>query len=203
MTRRARAATLALTACAVLAVAVVAVAVVGRAAIGANGPASGPLDTGSDVTATGFAVDPGEPFSYGYLFLRNPSAATIVLDRVELVGSTPGLHVLGMLVISLRHATQGVAATSRGFPPSVPTPYPYRPLAGSTLAPSQDPLDTLDVQVGLKVDNDGDYFVREIAVDYHIGHQDYRKVVPYALHFCAPLDERAHSCASDARAPST
>jgi hypothetical protein len=144
-------------------------------------PSDGPLDQwGEPLQSIGMPADVGRAYSYGTLYVVNHAWEPVVIRRVELVGASPGLELLGaQLVVG---STAGVGADF-GFPPS--TGQTGIAAAGAAV-PSEEPGQII---VGFTVAHEGVFTSSAVAISYTLGGRTYRDTFPVSLRVCAPRRE--------------
>lgn len=148
----------------------------------------GPLQRPTPVNSLGFPVDVGSPFTFGLATVTNPSGDVAVLDRLELVGRSPGLGLIAARVLPIREAPgQTLVANSDRWPPPELADVPLYPLRGWRFRPSEmSPAHDINLVLGLRVSSPGEFSFDAIALHYQIANGRYRAVLPYRLRVCAP-----------------
>lgn len=125
----------------------------------------------------GMPADVGQAYSHGTLYVVNRASEPLVIRRVELVGASPGLELLGARFVA--GSTAGVG-TDFGFPPS----------AGRTgiaaVGAAVPPNEPGQIIVGFAVASEGVFTSSAVAISYTLGGRLYRDVVPVSLRVCAP-----------------
>jgi len=184
MTRLALPGAVALAALAAGAAIVLALLLRNRAADLAPGPLACP--DACPRLALAFPVDVHRPFTYGLLLLRNRGRAPAVLERVRPGELTPGMRLVGAVVVPVARNPWHVTADDHARFPPANLVGRVRALAGYAVAPTRGPGDALEVLLGFVLTRAGRFGFRDLAVEYRVGERRYRAVFPYRLRVCAP-----------------
>jgi hypothetical protein len=131
-------------------------------------PWRGPLSTGDarfNGVSTSFEVEAGSPAAYPLLFLSNPSRVGVVLDSVQPVDATPGVHVKDAWLFV---DTPRCHRLAPAFPNDVPQEC-RTPMAGYRLPGHQYNGAGTRVIVVLEPMQPGTYRTSGFDVHYHVG----------------------------------
>jgi len=131
-------------------------------------PWRGPLSTGSaqgnGVSAT-FEVRAGERVAYPLLFISNPSRVGVVLDSIEPVDATPGVHLDGAWLFV---DTERCRTLTPNFPSGVPDACRLA-IADQTIPGHQYGSAGSRVIVVIRPSDPGTYRASGFDVHYHVG----------------------------------
>ena len=102
---------------------------------------SGPLacPPGCAHLTLAFPVDPRRPFTYGLLLLRNRGGEAAVLERVGARELSPGMQLVGAVVVPTRDNPWHVTADDHAHFPPPNVAQVVRPLQGYELLPAREP----------------------------------------------------------------
>ena len=131
-------------------------------------PWRGPLSTGDahgSAVSTTFEVEAGSTVSYPFLFLSNGSRIGVVLDSVQPVDATPGVHITDAWLFV---DTPRCHRLAPNFPNEVPQGC-RTPMAGYPLPGHQYGDVGTRVIVVLDPMQPGTYGVNGFDVQYHVG----------------------------------
>jgi hypothetical protein len=146
-----------------------------------SSPPEGPLDQwGAPFQSIGMPANADRAYSHGTLYVVNHAAEPVMIREVELVGSSPGLELLGARFVA--GSTAGVG-TDYGFPPG--TGRTGVPAVGAVVSPEEPG----QIIVGFAVTHDGVFTSSGVAISYALGRRVYRDVFPVSLRVCAPRHE--------------
>jgi hypothetical protein len=153
-------------------------------------PSQGPLGSNELGVSDGISSykHVGE-FGFGYAIVVNRGKAPAVLDRIRLVGATPGLEVIATHVAGLKRSTGGVSFTNVWPSPEFED---LHPVAGFAVPPSTEPGADRGVELvfGLRTRKPGIYETASVAVDYKVGGSKHQATVPIATRLCViPADQ--------------
>ena len=172
---------------------------------------SGGVATGGPVSAgvgsaAGQRPGVGESVSFGNAVLVNRSKAPAVLEKVRIIGMTPGFEVLGVRAIATPVVPKQVYnyVGDVGFPPAN---YASKPLAEEHVVPvpktytgSGDPYEGLELVIGARATQPGVARARGIEFTYRVGGKRYRRTYEGAMYLCAPREQfQGDACPGDAR----
>jgi hypothetical protein len=157
-----------------------------------SGLSPGPVNAGAGHSANGQPIEVGERYSFGYL-LKNYGKERAVLEKIRVLGVTGGIEVLG---VATRPRPRGsdfsTFLAAYGFPP---TDYPSESLADLHVVPvpaphpaDEDPLEGLQLAVGVKATEPGVGRIRGIEFTYKIGNRRFRNFYEGNGFLCAPAE---------------
>lgn len=126
-------------------------------------------------TVAGVTREVGRPLSLA-VWLHNEGSGPVVIDGVRLLGTFPGLRVLGTRL--LRTTGQGGVGVVRGFPPPG---YLMEPLGAAVTDPRTHPA---QVVIGVVAEEPGSYGIPGVVVEYHAGARRYRAVILQGFVLC-------------------
>lgn len=171
-------------------------------AVTAVGCASGGPIRGGPLAETGVrmgesaVMNVGVAGTYGAETLRNHGRETVALDRVAFVGRTPGLELLGPLVMHVR-AQPGIPALVAGlvrqWPPSHKGARLER-VAGFRIAPHRSWKDDAELLIGFRAHRRGVLSYRAIELRYHVGKKRYVTTYLDPLTICVPMSFPLRRC---------
>jgi hypothetical protein len=109
------------------------------------------------------------------IFLENQTSSVATLDGIRLIGSQPGLRIVGEGV-----TRSGWVGAVDGYPPPrlIVEPVSGAPIANTTSHPTQ-------LLIGVIADRPGRYDVAGVEVSYHVASQPYRAVILQGFSLCA------------------
>jgi hypothetical protein len=152
-----------------------------------SGEAEGPLrqrGAGTVAEAGAFAVNVGEPQTFGEAAVLNFGDEPARLDSVEMVDPSQGIAITGAM-----------AAIRDGEPPYNPGGYAFwpppstlnaKPLSGFTVPPRSELGDRgVQILLGLELSRGDRATFRALAINYHVGEERFQYVFPYAVALCA------------------
>jgi len=152
---------------------------------------AGPVSAGGTHTANGQPIDIGVPYSFGYL-LKNYGREPAVLENIRVLGVTGHIEVLG---VAARPRPDGsdlsTFQAAFGFPPA---DYPSKALAELHVVPvpaphppDEDPLEGLQLAIGVKATGAGVGRIRGIEFTYRVGSHRFRNSYEGNGFLCAPI----------------
>jgi hypothetical protein len=145
-----------------------------------GGPLLPPANEAPVQSYSGFRLKLDHAITFGLVFVKNHGSEDVVLDGVELVGKTPGLELVGVLVADItgdRHTW----SSDDNFPPA--RPRDQHAARGFTLRP--DAMQAAQLLLGIKLTRPGQEGFRAVAVLYHVGDQRYRYTYPSGAAACS------------------
>ena len=153
-------------------------------------PSAGPVNAGGAHTATGQPIDLSVPYSFGYV-LRNYGKEPAVLEKVRVLGVTGPIDVLGVATqLRPNGSDLSTFVGAFGFPP---TDYPSKSLAELHVVPvpaphppGEDPVEGLQLAIGVKATGPGVGKIRGIEFTYRVGGRRYRNFYEGNGFLCAP-----------------
>ena len=175
-----------------LAVGAVAVLVLAGCADGA--PTRGAPSRGGPLAEPGLRMgesvlmDVGRTATYGVETLTNHGNEAVVLDEIAFLGRTPGLEIIGPLVMHVR-TTPGVPALATGLIRQYPPPHKgatLHPIAGFRIDPHRSWKDDVELLIGFRAHRTGKLMYRAFELRYHAGKRRYIVRYPDPLVVCVP-----------------
>jgi hypothetical protein len=166
-------------------------------------PGDGPVFAGAG-TEAGQRLEVGEPFSFGFVLLRNEAKLPAKIEKVRLLGLTGGLELLGISSRAVPDEQgKGMFLEAFGYPPH---DWASQPLAGDhivpvakTRTPAGTPGEGLELVIGVKATKAGVARARAVEFTYTVGGHRYREVYDGSMYLCAPKDQfTAETCPGDA-----
>lgn len=161
---------------------------VGAFALGDRSLGDGPLDGPMGVGYGGPAAI-GQVFSAGLADLSVEGDKPAVIESVRVLGLTGPIDFLGVRT-RLLPSQEGNFLGDNGFPPPK---YPAKPLSEQNVVPvvtnfseKGNPLDALQLLIGIKVTGPGIAKFRAVEVTYKVGDRRYREVYETFTYLCAP-----------------
>jgi hypothetical protein len=165
----------------------------------------GPVSAGAG-NAGGQRLGVGEDYSFGNVVLTNRSTTPALLEKVRVLGISPGFEVLGVRAIPtpvVPHEVYNYLGDF-GFPPAK---YPSKPLAEEHVVPvaqthdkSGEPYEGLELVIGARATQPGVARARGVEFTYRIGSRRYKQVFEGAMYLCAPKEQfQGDACPGDAR----
>lgn len=145
----------------------------------------GPLDASTTIT---YYVRPkaGQVKTDGQTILVSTDLQPVTIDRIEPIGLTDNLQVLGVLAAGRKRDT-GSIQISDGYPPHDPALGPLKDAVGAVVP---GPRVGLELLMGVKV-NDDQFAARTgIRVYYHRKDQRWRQDIPNGFAYCGTLAQR-------------
>lgn len=169
-------------------------------------PTSGPIDGSENGLSYAQPIDVGRAISIGITTLYNGGTKPAVVEKVRLLGVTGPLELVG---VATRHLTEEAPtfAADFEFPPER---YAVKPLAEQNVLPvpkvfneaSGNPMDGLQLAIGIRATSPGIAAYRAVDVRYRIGGRQYREVFEAnAVHLCAPLADYSDPVTYSTRQP--
>ena len=141
-------------------------------------------------------MDIGKTGTYGAETLANHGHEEVVLDRIGFVDQTPGLEIIGPLVMHVR-TTPGVPALATGlirqYPPSHEGATLHR-ISGFRIAPHRSWKDDVELLIGFRAHRVGVSSYRAFEVHYHVGGKRYVARFPDPLTVCVPRSYPLRRC---------
>lgn len=170
----------------------VGVAVIGTVLVWPDRATSdGPLDDGSGLV-TSVVVDVGQDVSFGHIMISNRGMKVATVEGVRLMGVTGPLQLLGLRARDLPDP-HGTFLQAYGFPP---TDYETRTLAdhdpvpaAKEFSPEGDPIDALQLVIGVRATARGVARARGVEVTYRVGDTRHRETFLNEFYLCAPKAE--------------
>jgi hypothetical protein len=167
----------------------VAVVALAGCASGARDPIrGGPLAEPGLRMGEAVLMDVGRTGTYGAETLTNHGREDVVLDRIDFVDRTPGLEVIGPLVMHVR-TTPGVPALATGLIRQYPPPHAgatLHPVAGFRIAPHRSWKDDAELLIGFRAHRKGVLSYGGLEIRYHVGKRRYVVRFPDPLAVCVP-----------------
>jgi hypothetical protein len=142
------------------------------------------------------AMDVGKAGTYGMETITNHGRATAVLDRIAFVDRTPGLEILGPLVMHVRNRP-GTPALATGLIRRFPPPHEgaaLHPVAAFRISPHRSWRDDAEVLIGFRAHRTGVLFYRALELHYHVGDRRYIATYPDPLTVCVPYSFPLSRC---------
>lgn len=167
-------------------------------------PTAGPIDSSENGLSYAQPIDVGRSISIGITTLYNDGKKPIVVEKVRLLGVTGPLDLVGVATRHLQKEEATFAADFE-FPPER---YASKPLTEQNVLPvakvfnetSGNPLDGLQLAIGVRATQPGIAAYRAVEVRYRVGRRQYREVFEAnAVHLCAPLADYVDVNAPDRR----
>jgi hypothetical protein len=155
--------------------------------------AAGPLDGGPRSHASVVVLE-REIWNHGMIVLRNAGSAPATVNRVGLVGASPGLELVGAYLARVPRG--GVGGGDIAWPPPPLRRADVRPLHRLPIRP-ESARGEQAVQLLLRLRPPrahGRYGFESVRVAYRSGGRGYERVVPHALAICV-APSRAADCA--------
>jgi hypothetical protein len=156
----------------------------------------GPLAQSGVRTGESVPMDAGKTGTYGAETLANHGREAVVLDRIDFLDRTPGLEIIGPLVMHLR-TTPGVPALATGLIRQYPPPHEgatLHPVAGFRISPHRSWKDDVELLIGFRAHHRGVLFYRAFEVHYHVGDKRYIARFPDSLAVCVPRSFPLRRC---------
>ena len=124
----------------------------------------------------------GVPFAFGLAVGGNSGEESVVLERIEPVGATPGLRVLETRVSGPDREFLYVAAT-REWPSKEFTDL-HRGGGSRSLRVQRLPVNAESSRVRLRADKPGRYVIKGVAVEYTVDGKRHRAIIRNGLGVC-------------------
>jgi len=141
-------------------------------------------------------MDVGKTGTYGAETLANRGREAVVLDRIAFLDRTPGLELVGPLVMHVR-TKPGVPALATGFIRQYPPPHEGATLhrvAGFRISPHRSWKDDAELLIGFRAHRTGALSYRGFELHYHVGNTRYVATYPDPLTVCAPRSFSLRRC---------
>jgi hypothetical protein len=141
-------------------------------------------------------MDVGKTGTYGAETLANHSREEVVLDRIVFLHRTPGLEIIGPLVMHVR-TQHGVPALATGLIRQYPPPHEgamLHRISGFRIRPHRSWKDDVELLIGFRAHRKGLLSYRAYEVHYHVGDRRYVATFPDPLAVCAPRSFPLRSC---------
>jgi hypothetical protein len=141
-------------------------------------------------------MDVGKTGTYGAETLENHGHEDVVLDRIEFLDRTPGLEIIGPLVMHVRTAP-GVPALATGMIRQYPPPHEGATLhrvSGFRIAPHRSWKNDVELLIGFRAHRAGVSSYRAFEVRYHVGDTRYVARFPDPLAVCVPRSFPLRRC---------
>ena len=128
-----------------------------------------------------------KPFGIGAQEVETPTDQRAILDRVHIIGATPGMrliHVYTALVPRDVLPGGAWAAVNQWPPPDTKlSEVGDIPVPPHSINPNRP---AVQLMLELALDHRGSAMFRTIALDYHIGDHHYHTVFPLSVRACYP-----------------
>jgi hypothetical protein len=148
-------------------------------------PSAGPLAAGSDTTITGIALDENQVASVG-VFVPVPAGSEgVVLDRVQLVDPTSGIHLVDARVSTGRGQSFVCVGSALRFPPPDCRLFPVE---GWRVSAQAMAAGGFQLVLGLKTTQTGAAWYPGVALEYHDTNGSYKEILRQGGELCAPRD---------------
>lgn len=133
------------------------------------------------------SVPTGREFMYGIPVIYNDGDEPAVLERARFYRATPGLEIVKTLVAGPKRELNLVSSSRRWPAPKDFRPTDLRPLRGYRLAPRSEPTGEFGVELVLvmRVRRPGRYITRGVQLDYRVGGDRHRRILPNGYAACA------------------
>jgi hypothetical protein len=148
----------------------------------------GPLADPGGTMAEAALMHVGQAGTYGVETIENHGPDAAVLDHIRFVGLTPGLRILGPLVLHVR-TRPGLPALVTGLVRVFPPPHEgatLHPIAGFRVRPWRSWKDAAELLIGFRPLRKGVLGYRALELHYHVGDQRYVTTFPDPLTVCTP-----------------
>lgn len=180
----------------VLALAVLAAAgaVIAWLVLRDDDPSAGPLRQ-LEASSVGIPQRGGVPFGFGLPVAINHGTEPAVLERIELVDSTPGLDVVATHAGGPERRYFWFATSSKWPAPDLFSD--LHPVPGTVVEPRDEPAGERGVELVfvLRADKAGRYAFKAVSVDYRVGDTQHRTVIRNGLRACVvPRGQRRPRC---------
>jgi hypothetical protein len=139
------------------------------------------------------SADVGDVGTYGAADLENHGKEVAVLERVEYVGRTPGLLIIGPLVSRAGERPGGGIGLIREFPPPQLKGALHH-LRGYRVRPFRTIDDDVRIVVGVGPRRPGKLSYRQLKVYYHVGGKGYVATYDEGVRVCTPRSLPVSSC---------
>jgi len=133
-------------------------------------------------------MDVGKTGTYGAETIANHGTETVVLDRIAFVDRSPGLEIIGPLVMHVR-TQPGVPALAVGFVRQYPPPHEgtaLHPVSGFRISPHRSWKDDAELLIGFRAHRAGVLSYRALELHYHVDSRRYVATYPDPLTICVP-----------------
>ena len=146
-------------------------------------------------------MDVGRVGTYGAETIANLGRKTAILDRIDFVGRSAGLEVVGPLVMHVR-AKPRVPALATGLIRQYPPPHvgaTLHAVKGFRIAPRRSWKDEAELLIGFRAHRAGALSYRAFELHYHVGDTRYVATYRDTLTICAPSSFALQRCRVRAR----
>jgi hypothetical protein len=157
-------------------------------------PTPGPLANDDVAESLGIQRRVGELFTYGLPVVINSGDEPAMLERIEPVDPTPGLHLIHTRISGSNRKHYFFASGSWPDPSRFTDLHPVR---GFVVHPAEDAGWDRGAELifVLRADSPGRYKFKAVAVDYRVGGNEHRAILDIGLGVCItkgrkPLDKR-------------
>lgn len=133
-----------------------------------GGASSGPLDAGSVINRMRLPAAVGQPVTWGFTYVTNPTEEAAVIDKVQIKATDESFVTEVFVAPPGSHAVGGLVAVWP--PPEAGSNELVKP-TGAVLPPGQ----TMNVFARLVAPASGEFTAGPLVVDYHIGSNHYQK----------------------------
>jgi hypothetical protein len=130
----------------------------------------------------------GQSGTYGAETITNRGNVPAVLDRVSFLDRSPGLEIIGPLVMHVR-TQPGLPALATGLIRQFPPPHEgarLHPVKGFRIAPHRSWKDDVELLIGFRAHGRGRLSYSGLELHYHVGDTHYVTTYPDPLVICAP-----------------
>lgn len=133
-----------------------------------------------------FVTTTAHPFTFGDIYVSNAGDDAVVLEKVSLVDSSPGVEIVGTRA---RRATQRtfVLAGDDNWPPASTAARRYytelRPVSGLILR-AGTPGRGAQILVGIHHSRSGRAVIGSFRIEYRSGGHEFTATVPYTIAMC-------------------
>ena len=165
-------------------------------------PSPGPLRAEENSQLSGPARTNRE-FMYGVPVVRNEGDEPAVLESASFVDASPGLEIVRTLVAGPGRGANYIASSGR-FPPRFSPLRDVHPLRGYRVPPQSEPAGERGAELVfvLRARRPGRYVTRGVRLDYSVGGDQHRRMLPNAFAACvASPGTKPGDCALPPRAP--
>ena len=141
-------------------------------------------------------MDAGKTGTYGMEILANHGQAEVILDRIDFLHRSPGLEIIGPLVMHLR-TRPGVPALATGLIRQYPPPHEgatLHPVAGFRISPHRSWKDDVELLIGFRAHRAGLLSYRAFEIHYHVGDRRFVTRFPDSLAVCVPRSFPLRRC---------
>jgi hypothetical protein len=167
------------------------------AGCGSGGPIrGGPLADPGPRMGEAALMDVDKTGTYGAETLENHGREEAVLDRIVFLGRSPGLEIIGPLVMHVR-TKPGIPALAVGLIRQYPPPHEGATLhavAGFRIAPHRSWKDAVELLIGFRPHRGGVLSYSGLEVHYHVGDKGYVATYRDPLTICVPRSFPLRRC---------